>query len=187
MVSVLLLLMGIWNYKNYTMQWQTKRVDFADSIQYDVGQYVLLLTVVIGALAFITPSVSWRAIRDTLREWNQPSTNEAADLLGIQQKPVVRQSAPTQQPSLPRDHLLSGGFALSENVVMVIRTGELPPVSDIHIPVNPPCYYWRSTIYDTYVGAGWVTSPAGTQTYPPNTPLIPACSMAIKRFIWMSK
>ena len=36
-----------------------------------------------------------------------------------------------------------------------------------------PRYYWRSTTYDTYVGAGWVTSSAPPQTIAANTPLIP--------------
>lgn len=173
MVLILLVLMGIWNYRNHTAQWERRQVDYSDSIRYDVGQSVVFFVVVIGLIAFVTPSVSWRDIRDAWRNWNQSSSNETADLLGIQQKPIIHESAPTQQASLPRDHLLSGGFALSEEVVMIIRTGEIGPVEDIHIPVDAPRYYWRSTVYDHYVGAGWVTSFSARQEYPPNTPLIP--------------
>lgn len=173
MVLILLVLMGIWNYKNHIAQWERRQVDYSDSIRYDVGQSVIFLAVLIGVIAFVTPSVSWREIRDALRRWNQASSNETADLLGIQQKPVIYESAPTQRASMPREHLLSGGVALSEEVVMIIRTGEIGPVEDIHIPVNAPRYYWRSTIYDDYVGAGWVTSFSARQEYPPNTPLIP--------------
>jgi hypothetical protein len=173
MVFILLLLMGIWNYKNHMTQWERRQVDFSDSIGYDVGQSVVALAVLIGLVAFVTPSVSWREIRDALRNWNQPSSNETADLLGIQQKPLIQGSAPTQRAALPRDHLLSGGFALSEEVVMTVRTGEYAPMEDIHIQVNVPRYYWRSTVYDHYVGAGWVTSFSTPQSYPPNTPLIP--------------
>src|SRR5512134_694391 len=43
MVSVLLLLMGIWNYKEHTRQWERKKVDYSDSIRYDVGQAVAFL------------------------------------------------------------------------------------------------------------------------------------------------
>ncbi|HUE97842.1 MAG TPA: transglutaminase-like domain-containing protein, partial [Anaerolineales bacterium] len=75
--------------------------------------------------------------------------------------------------SLPRDHLLSGGFAQSQEIVMIIRTGELPPVVNPALTANAPRYYWRSTTYDTYVGAGWVTSSAPPQRYQANTPLIP--------------
>ena len=173
MVSFLLLLMGVWNYRNHTSQWERKKVDYSDSIRYDVSQAVIFLTIIIGAIAFVTPSISWRDIRDYFRERGQSSQNEAADLLGIQQQPVSAQSAPTQKPSLPRDHLLSGGFAQSQDVVMTIRTGELPPIVNPSIPANAPRYYWRSITYDIYVGAGWLTSSAPSQRYDANTPLIP--------------
>jgi hypothetical protein len=173
MVSVLLLLMGVWNYKNHTVQWEKIKVDYSDSIRYDVGQAVIFLTIIIGAVAFTTPSVSWREIRDYLRERNQSAESEAADILGIRQQTAAGQNAPAQKPSLPRDHLLSGGFAQSQDVVMTIRTGELPPIGNPAITANAPRYYWRSTTYDTYVGAGWLTSSAPSQRYPSNTPLIP--------------
>jgi len=173
MVSVLLLLMGIWNYKQHTLQWEIKKVDYSDSIRYDLGQAVLFLTIVIGAVTFVTPSISWREIRDYLRERNQSSESEAADLLGLQQRQVAGQKNPAQKPSLPRDHLLSGGYANSEEIVMTIRTGELPPIDSPSIAASAPRYYWRSTTYDIYVGAGWMTSSALPQRYQANTPLIP--------------
>jgi transglutaminase-like putative cysteine protease len=173
MVSVLLLLMGLWNYKNHTTQWDSKKVDYSDSIRYDVSQSVIFLTLLIGAIAFFTPSVSWREIRDYLRERNQPTRNEAADILGIRQAPVITKKVAVQKPSLPRDHLLSEGFAQSEKIVMTIRTGELPPIVSSSLTADPPRYYWRSVTYDTYVGAGWVTSSAPPQKFQANTPLIP--------------
>ncbi len=170
MVLILLILMGIWNYKNHTAQWQRKKVDYSDSILYDLGQTVFFLTLGIGLLAFVTPSVSWRQIRDYLRERDQ---NEVAEMLGVQQQQVAVQQAPGRKPSLPRDHLLSGGFAQSEEVVMTIRTGELPPISNPALAEEAPRYYWRSTVYDTYMGAGWVSSASFPQNVQPDTPLIP--------------
>jgi transglutaminase-like putative cysteine protease len=170
MVFVLLLLMGLWNYRNHTAYWERRRVDYSESIRYDVTQAVLFLSVVIGLAAFITPSVSWRAIRDHLRERNR---NEIAETLGVQQQPIPVKRAPAQKPVLPRDHLLSGGYAQSQQIVMTIRTGELPPVEIPGLTADAPRYYWRSTTYDAYVGAGWVTTSAPSQTYEANTPLIP--------------
>jgi transglutaminase-like putative cysteine protease len=172
-VFVLLLLMGIWNYKNHTTQWEQKKVDYSDSIRFDVGQSVIFLALLIGSVAFITPSVSWREIRDFLHEWNKPAHNETADILGVQQAPVTTKKVPVQKPSLPRDHLLTEGYAQSQQLVMTIRTGELPPIVNSTITANPPRYYWRSVTYDTYVGAGWVTSSAPAQKFGANTPLIP--------------
>ncbi len=174
MVSILLLMMGIWNYRNHTAQWERKKVDYSDSIRYDVTQAVIFLTLAIGGIAFITPSVSWQDIRDFLRERNQPAQkNEAADILGIRPAPVVTKKIPSQKPALPRDHLLTEGFAQSEKVVMTIHTGELPPISNSVLADHPPRYYWRSVTYDTYFNVGWVTSPAPPQRFEANTPLIP--------------
>ena len=173
MVSVLLLLMGLWNYKNHTTQWDRKKVDYSDSIRYDLSQSVIFLTLAIGAIAFFTPSVSWRDVRDFWRELNQPKHNEAADILGVQPAPVATKKVAVQKPSLPREHLLSEGFAQSEKIVMTIRTGELPPIVSSTVTANPPRYYWRSVTYDTYVGAGWFTSSAPPQKFQANTPLIP--------------
>ncbi len=174
MVSILLLMMGIWNYRNHTAQWERKKVDYSDSIRYDVTQAVIFLTLAIGGVAFITPSVSWQDIRDFLRERNQPAQkNEAADILGIRPAPVVTKKVPSQKPALPRDHLLTEGFAQSEKVVMTIRTGELPPIPGSILTDHPPRYYWRSVTYDTYFNVGWVTSAAPPQRFEANTPLIP--------------
>lgn len=170
MVFIMLLLMGVWNYKNHTTQWERRRVDYSDSIRYDNTQAVLFLAISIGVVAFITPSVSWRQIRDFLRERDR--SNEAAEVLGIQQQKVTGHAVPVQKPSLPREHLLTGGFAQSEKLVMTIRTGELPPIVISSVTTEAPRYYWRSTIYDSYVGAGWVTSSAPPQDYRANTPLI---------------
>ena len=170
MVFVLLLLMGVWNYRNHTAQWERRKVDYSDSIRYDVSQAVILLSLLVGGIAFVMPSISWQEIRDYLRERNE---NQIANSLGVQQQQIPARPSPGPKPSLPRDHLLSGGFAQSEKIVMTIRTGELPPVANPAFADAAPRYYWRSTTYDTYVGAGWVTSAAPPQTYQANTPLIP--------------
>jgi len=172
LVFVMLLLMGVWNYKNHTHQWEVRKVDYSDSIRYDNTQAVLMLTVGFCMVAFITPSISWRDIRDYLREHNS-SKSEAAEVLGVQQQVVPAKSVATQKPTLPRDHLLTGGNALSEEIVMTIRTGELPPIANPTFIANVPHYYWRSTVYDEYMGAGWVTSSAPPQKFSANTPLIP--------------
>ena len=54
MVLILLLLMGIWNYRNHTTQWERRRVDYSDSIRYDVGQSVVVLAIAITFVAFVT-------------------------------------------------------------------------------------------------------------------------------------
>ncbi len=174
MVFLMLLLMGVWNYRNHVAQWETRQVDYSDSIRYDSTQAVLLLAGVIGLLSFITPSISWREIRDYLRERERESQSQTTEKPSTQQNNTVppKRIVPVA-PLLPREHWLTGGFATSEKIVMTIKTGELPPVVIESITTNAPRYYWRSVVYDQYVGAGWVTSSAPPQSFTPNTPLIP--------------
>ena len=170
MVFLLLLLMGLWNYRNHARRWEVTKIDYSDSIRYDVTQAVVFLSLLLGAAALVVPSISWHAIRDYLRSRGQ---NQLAETLGVQQQPIAVQSVPTQKPSLPRDHLLTGGYAQSEKIVMTMRTGEISPVVNSSLTADAPRYYWRSTTYDAYVGAGWVTNVAPPQRYQANTPLIP--------------
>ena len=171
-VFILLLLMGVWNYKNHAQQWEKQKMDYSESIRYDSGQEVFFFTILIGLVAFITPSISWRQIRDYLRERNQSTQSEAAEMLGIQEQVAASQNPFVPKPSLPRNHLLSGGYAQSQKIVMTISTGELPPIANPSLVSAVPRYYWRSVTYDVYVGAGWVTSSAPPKTYEANTPLI---------------
>jgi hypothetical protein len=169
LVITLLILMGVWNYRKHTQQWKKSRIDYSDSIRYDNSQAVLLVTIAIGTIAFMTPSVSWQDIRNAIRE---KRANQTADMLGLQKPKPISKPPNVQKPSLPREHLLTGGFANSEKMVMTIKTGEFPAVPD-QTAITAPRYYWRSTVYDRYVGSGWITSGDIAQTVPAETPLIP--------------
>ena len=171
MLVLLLFLMGIWNYRNHTLQWLKRRIDFSDSIRTDNAQAVLFLTIAIGSFAFIMPSISWRDILDYMRDRGQK--NETAEMFGVQPPRGSGKPAATQQPALPREHLLDEGVANSEKIVMTIRTGELPPINEEFLPKDVPRYYWRSTVYDRYVGTGWVTSTVFNQSITADVPLIP--------------
>lgn len=169
-VIIMLLLMGMWNYKNHTIQWEHHRVDYSDSILYDNTQAVIFLALLVGTLAFSMPSLSWQSIRDAIQDRN---SNKAAEVLGIREQSTPRKNATEQKPSMPREHLLTEGFAQSQELVMTIRTGELSPAPIPSLAQQAPRYYWRGNVYDEYVGAGWVTSSATPQRYRANTPLVP--------------
>jgi transglutaminase-like putative cysteine protease len=168
MVILMLLLMGIWNYRNHTIQWERHRVDYSDSIVYDNAQAVILMALLVGTLAFSIPSISWREIRDAIRVRNE---NRAAEILGIREQSVPTSKDRVQKPSLPREHLLTEGVEQSQELVMTIRTGELPPAPSF--AAKAPRHYWRSTVYDEYKGTGWLTSYVAPVGYTANTPIIP--------------
>ena len=170
LVIFMLLLMGLWNYKNHTVQWEQRQVDYSDSIVYDNTQAVLVLAILVGTLSFSIPSISWRDLRDAIRERNK---NATAEMLGIREQTVSVGKPFVQKPSLPQEHLLTEEPAISQEVVMTIRTGELPRLPDPSFAGNVPRHYWRSTVYDRYMGTGWITSLSLPQSYRANASLIP--------------
>jgi transglutaminase-like putative cysteine protease len=169
MILIQLLLLGIWNYKNHTTHWEHHKIDYSESIRYDNAQAVFLLAAFIGVLAFIAPSFSWNQVRDYFQRKNE---NQAAKILGILEQKVVPKTSVFPQPALPREHLLTQGFEQSQQIVMTVRTGEFPSMPTSGTEIDAPQHYWRSTVYDRYVGAGWVTSGWLSQNYKANTPLI---------------
>lgn len=171
LLVILLLLMGVWHYKAHTTFWTKSRFDFSESIPLDMGQAVLLITFAVALLAAVTPSLSWDDIVEFMRKRN---TDSAAEMLGVQPPAVAARPVSAPTPAMPRDHLLTGGFANSEKIVMTIRTGELPPLPTEMLPMPAPRYYWRSLVYDQYLGTGWGTSVVGEQKIPADTPLLPA-------------
>ena len=173
MVSILLLLMGVWKYRIQLERWEARKVDYSESIRFDSGVAVFILTIIIGVFAFMTPSISWREIRKYFRENDQSAQDKAAEILGVRRQAASPGDPGLPRASMPREHLLGGGYAHSEEVVMIIRTGELPVVHEASLASVIPRYYWRSVTYDVYVGAGWFTSPTVPQSVRANTPLIP--------------
>jgi hypothetical protein len=130
MVSILLLLMGIWKYRAQLEEWEAQKVDYSESIRFDSGVAVFMLTIIMGVFAFITPSLSWREIRSYFRERDQSTQDKAAEILGVRKQAASPADAGLPKASMPREHLLGGGYAHSEEIVMTIRTGELPAVHD---------------------------------------------------------
>jgi len=170
LIMTLLPLMGIWNYRNRMDQWKKRHFDYSESVRVDTAQAVIFLTLTIGTAAVITPSISWQDIVNHLHE---RQANEAAEMLGVKNPTGGSQPVGPQKPVLPRDHLLGGSRENSEDIVMIVRTDELLPTADQSLEINAPRYYWRSTVYDEYVGAGWATNAAAPQKISAGTPLIP--------------
>ncbi len=99
MVVLMLLLMGLWNYRNHTAQWEQRRVDYSDSILYDNAQAVVFLALLVGTLAFSTPSISWRAIQEAFQNRGK---NQAAEVLGIRKQTVpVQENGSSEAISAP--------------------------------------------------------------------------------------
>lgn len=172
MLVVVLILMGFARYDFNRIRWQRTGVDFSESIPIDTGVAVAILTISLGALAWIMPSFSVRALAETIQDWGK-SQDELAESFGLQPVPAPPSNfAPYISPrGLPRSHLIGSGPELNRQFVMAIRTGEFPPQPPVSNPPPAPRHYWRSLTYDIYTGSGWLSSPVDVIAYEAGQPL----------------
>lgn len=183
LLGAALLLMAVAAYDNRVRRWQAGGVDFGD-VGYNVATVTIALTVVLVTAAALTPSISVQRIADAIRELRSArtiQTRPVGESLGVEAggegRSPFRMIQETQ--GLPLVHLLTGGPELSQQVVMAVSTGDLPPAVAGREPLEePPRYYWRSHTYDRYNGRGWSTGETTEVEYAPSVQAITTTLMA---------
>ncbi|MCD6285406.1 MAG: DUF4129 domain-containing protein [Anaerolineae bacterium] len=175
-VGFTLVLMAISSQQDREADWVSRGIDFSQGLWADVAVMATGISIALVIAASIAPSISVQKIADWVEEVTSDTIEErtgaVADSLGLEQKPQPRASRPLESArstSLPQSHLIGSGPELSRRVVMVVKTGELPPLA----PEMPeyeqvvPRHYWRSITYDRYFGRGWATSGTEAVKYEP--------------------
>ncbi len=173
-----MLLMGLIGQYARERHWQSARIDFSASTRLDLTIVVVPITLALVVTAGSIPSISiWEIARFTQRLFQVEAMK---DSLGMKRNPG-RYAAPEQirAPGLPRQHLLGSGPELSEEVALVINTGQ-PPLdpSDTGTDRVVPHYYWRSLTYDAYTGRGWRTGKTQPLAYQAGEPANPTTAPA---------
>lgn len=177
LIGATLLLMTLVRYDDQEQKWVKKRVDFAEDIPADLGVLAVILVLALMSISAVVPSLSVRKaiqLGRSIIQTYQNDTHQVAESLGL--KPIELPFQPRPQAynaGLPQEHLLGGGPELTREVVMVIITGDLPPMPSIeYISIKPPHYYWRSMTFNYYTGSGWQSSPSEKTTYPANVSIL---------------
>ncbi len=179
LLGAMLLLLMFGGYDLRMRRWQATRVDFAD-LSLDTALTALLLSLTLVAAAALAPSLSMRRVIEFVQKLDDGRTENVkavAESLGMEQQPEQIQQRTAfdemRVAGLPRRHLLGSGPELSEQVVMIISTGDLPPrrpQSALNRP--PPRYYWRGLTYDRYAPSGWYAGTTETIAYGAGEPAI---------------
>ena len=157
-------------------RWEVTATDYSRDIRGEVLGAAGAITVGLMLLALIVPNISIDRIVDEVRTLTQKQsedTGAAAEALGVEQRPRPSRAPELARASaggLPRRHLLGTGPELRENLVMEVRTFELPPMEALPAGMRAPSYYWRSITYDVYNGQGWNTSPYAVVDYETGAP-----------------
>jgi transglutaminase-like putative cysteine protease len=146
--------------------WIRRRLPYASDLRMDlVFASVVLIPGLLLAAAFI-PAVNLGEVTRWVREQlTTPSEGAAAgpESLGI--LPGGGYGESNIQGGMPAEKLLHGGQKLTNQVMLIVVTGETPvflPGSSLPAPVR---HYWRGATYDSYTGRGWQSSPAEEESH----------------------
>jgi transglutaminase-like putative cysteine protease len=179
LLGTMLLLLACVEYDVQASRWQAIGVAYAD-IRYDIVAKAAILLLALVAVAGMSPSFSVEKVVGLVRRFGSQQEDDVrvfAESLGVEQRPESVAEAVFEDlrvAGLPRRHVLGSGPELSEQIVMVISTGDLPPgPRGMVMRYQPlPRYYWRSHTYDRYAYWGWFTGETETIEYPAGEPVI---------------
>ena len=152
-ISLLLFIYGLSSYAILRERWNVSRIDYSESTTIDTLAFVSALTLGLVAISSIVSNIS---IEDILENWRErrASLNEArTESLGLQ--PASNDQAVAGIASGMSDYYEIGpGPELSDQLVMTVSTGDLPPMPPAAHP-SVRNYYWRAMTYQKYTGSGW--------------------------------
>ncbi len=162
-----ILLIGLGNFIHARRLWDATGVDYAAGLNYDVVIVGGGIAVVITMFSLLGPQFSARQISDWFwRTFEGPSdrVEDTMDRLfgGVSlssEGPVGGAAGRGASSYMPQSHLLGGRPELLENVVMMVRTDEPPPIApgaETYVPErNVPVHYWHGITLGYYSGRGW--------------------------------
>lgn len=160
MLGATLLLIGLTRNYSRERRWQTNHIDFAPDIRQDTGVWVAIIALTLVMTAWLIPSFSVRQISGFARQFLGNKIGQVEPALGFTNKrePTPDRLKEVRAPRLPQSHLLGSGPELSDQIALIISTGQAP-VEPADAATSPaaPRYYWRSLTYDVYTGRGWHT------------------------------
>lgn len=170
MLWITLLLMGLTHFRIIFASWMKRHVDYAEIILDTTIASILTFTLFLAVFAWVVPSISIQDILDKIREYSTPTPAQTgpslADRLGLQAvvgKATV--TGPQNTATLTDSHQIGPGPELSQDLVMSIQTGEIPPGQAFQPVRLVPYHRWRSNTMDRYTGSGWANIPVAKTSY----------------------
>lgn len=146
-------------------EWERKDMGYSTSMRWDLFFSAVPALALLLVTAYIVPSISMDDISRWIREQSQPSAatgNAVGQSFGLNPVPQGHEN-PAEAKVFPRSHYLGSGPDLTQDVALVIVTGEtLKYLPGEREPVSPR-HYWKALTYDIYSSSGWLTSPTEEQ------------------------
>jgi transglutaminase-like putative cysteine protease len=163
------LLLSAWDGISHRLDsWIARQIDYAEELRLEVAITAGLLTAFLLFMSGISSLFSvekFEAFLERAIPGDNRIVQPVGESLGLAQR--TAEPLPTERRAktglsltgLPRVHLIGSGAELSEESVMYISTGDLPPMPvQMSGSLQVPRYYWRTLTYDVYTGDGWTAS-----------------------------
>ncbi len=166
-ISVWLLLLALVNLARLQRSWFTRHTDYSDSIATDSLTSATAISIIVLVAAFSASTFSIKDLIDQWREHQQPTVNSSAG--SSSGSGAAGRITSGVNSGLQNTHIITGGPVLSDDVVMLIRTGDLPSFTDTQ-NIQVPRYYWRGATYQSYTGRGWNNPMASVLSVEPEAP-----------------
>jgi transglutaminase-like putative cysteine protease len=156
LLAVMLLLLAITTYDSKVRSWERTGVGYPD-VRADLAAVSIGLTVALVAVSAGIASVDIERIREALERRTEENGTAAGS--GPGSGGSDGSGATAGVSGLQRTHYLGPGPDYQDEAVLRVwfRTTEVGVPSAHH--------YLRAVTYDTYVGAGWMTSDVGVVDY----------------------
>jgi hypothetical protein len=141
-------------------EWERRRIGYAAALRWDMVFSTTPVIIALVAGAYILPAISLDDIARWIREHTQPTAAAVAGPgnAGGSGAGSGDSSNPPAVKEFSHSLALGAGPDLSQNVALVVVTGEnLTYLPETREPVAPQ-HYWKGMTYDLYSGTGWLTS-----------------------------
>lgn len=153
-VALALLLHLLLDQQALVQRWQAAQLDYSPSLLVERGLMALAGFALAVTVAGLMPNLYVYELTATYFDWIQP-VNQRMEAVSKRLFPGLTGIAPWQggviAGGLPNAFLLSGGGALSDRIVMHVRTNE-PQYSFDQPPLDHPL---RGATFSDYDGLGW--------------------------------
>lgn len=161
-VILLLLVIGFSHLEKIRRRWESSNTDYSDSTVTESIVVVSILAIQVLGISYFVSTVSIKDILENIRE-REEVFDPQVEALGLEQAKENKISSPLSGSGSFISHEIQAGPQLSNQIVMVILTGDLPPMpASASAEVDIPNYYWRTGTYQMYTGSGWM-NPASTR------------------------
>ncbi len=149
-LGAVLILFGLMQFESSLRKWEQAHNDYVEETKLDSITATVLLASLLILMAYLASNISIQRLIDELREKREASRTTQNSETDASSQPLT----PFSAEDFRQPHRITGNPKLTDDVVMIISTGDLPPMPSYAHP-DAIRYYWRTTTYDTYSWIGW--------------------------------